>query len=262
MARLPEQQGHHYRRQANPHYAGHSAGIHPEDTPTRSQYFVDDGDVEEDDKPPAPVRQHRDVQRLDRPIRAYAQPRMPTSTRRYDLDENGIPLYAQRTSRIDTQYHDTPYKQTAIKLQKPHRKMHWLFFVGAGLFLVIFGYIGLNNLGAWWQLHTDDVTFGTPRTYQTDAVVGHGDGATTPSHFICTNLHGRISVLEAPAGDYTKAIDYPIVTQLGNDSAPCTVKFADVNGDGKLDMVVTVGDSGNQSTFFLFNTGTKFASKP
>jgi hypothetical protein len=99
-----------------------------------------------------------------------------------------------------------------------------------------------------------------PRTYQTDAVVGHSDSNTNPSHFVCTNLRGKISVLEAPGGDYTHAIIYPIVTEISGN-APCTLKFTDTNGDGKIDMVVYVGDPGNQSTFFLFNTGSKFTGK-
>ncbi len=33
-----------------------------------------------------------------------------------------------------------------------------------------------------------------PRTFQVDAVVGHNDSATNPSHFIAMNLNGRIEM--------------------------------------------------------------------
>jgi hypothetical protein len=215
-------------------------------------------DDEEDDYQP-PVRQHRDVQRLSRqPITSYAQPKLPTSTRRYDVDSEGIPV--PRRSRVEPHYHDTPYRKPATR-EAPRFRLHWIAWAGIVLFILVMGYTAFSALAVWWQNHTDDVAYGMPRTYQTDAVVGHNDSSAIPSHFICTNLRGKVSVLEAPGGDYTLAIDYPIVINLGNTATPCTVNFTDVNADGKPDMAVTIGDPGNTSTFYLFNTGKKFSAK-
>jgi hypothetical protein len=135
-------------------------------------------------------------------------------------------------------------------------------YLGIGLFLVIGGYSGLTNLGQWWQQRQDDANYGYPRTYQTDAIVGHTDSQTSPSHFQCINLRGKINVVEAFGGDMTKQIDYPITVQIGNDLAPCTVSFRDINGDGRPDMVVSVGDQPSQSSYFYFNDGKRFSSKP
>ena len=33
---------------------------------------------------------------------------------------------------------------------------------------------------SWWQNHQLDSTYGMPRTYQTDQVVGHSDSAEPP----------------------------------------------------------------------------------
>src|SRR5579859_5025721 len=33
----------------------------------------------------------------------------------------------------------------------------------------------LSSIGSWWQMHQQDVTYGRPRTFQIDAVVGHND---------------------------------------------------------------------------------------
>src|SRR5258707_2418235 len=55
-----------------------------------------------------------------------------------------------------------------------HRKrrnvhIHWFVFAGIALLLMLAGWIALNDLGVWWQTPQDDVTYGTPRTFQTDA---------------------------------------------------------------------------------------------
>ena len=50
--------------------------------------------------------------------------------------------------------------------------------------VMLLGWTGLQALGAWWSLHQDDVAYGRPRTAQYDLVVGHGDSASSPTHFI------------------------------------------------------------------------------
>src|SRR6266487_4661311 len=49
--------------------------------------------------------------------------------------------------------------------------------------------------------HLDIWHYGYPRTYQTDAVVGHGDSLAHPSHFIAINLDGHLEVIELSGGD-------------------------------------------------------------
>ena len=84
----------------------------------------------------------------------------------------------------------------------------------AMLILWIVGAIALN----WWQGYQDDLRYGHPRTYQTDARVGHND-AQTPSHFLALNLHHRVEVIEFPGGDATKAKVYlgPMLTGQTSD---------------------------------------------
>lgn len=108
-----------------------------------------------------------------------------------------------------------------------------------------------------WQRHVDDVTYGYPRTFQTDANVGHGG----VSHFIVLNVHGTIEVLELPSdpGKFPPHI-YIIVrfTNQGSDLVPATVAFTDINGSGKPDMQVTVYNGSNPIIYILFNDGTQF----
>jgi hypothetical protein len=148
---------------------------------------------------------------------------------------------------------------------RPRRRRlpaYWLILAGVTLLLMIAGWMSFTDLGVWWQNHTDDVTFGMPRTYQTDAVVGHADSNSSPSHFIAINLRGSIYVIEAPGGNFSKARGYFITTEVrGNPNPPVTIKFEDITHDGKLDMVVTIGDPPNALVVFLFNNGSQFIGK-
>ncbi len=125
----------------------------------------------------------------------------------------------------------------------PRHRWHPLLFVGIGLFIMVMGYLLVGALSAWWQTTWDGWQYGYPRTYQTDAVVGHNDSPTHPSHFIAINLHSHVEVIEFPGGDVTHARVYvgPTLIGAGDDLAPVTLTFKDVNGDGKLDMIVSVG---------------------
>lgn len=127
----------------------------------------------------------------------------------------------------------------------PRRRWRWhpLVYVGLLLCIMVIGYLLFGAVSTWWQTTVDGWQYGYPRTYQTDAVVGHHDSPANPSHFIAINLHGHIEVIEFPGGDATHARVYLISTLMGNgkDLAPVTLSFKDVTGDGKPDMIVSAG---------------------
>jgi len=110
---------------------------------------------------------------------------------------------------------------------------------------MVMGWVVLNVLANWWQITLDDWHYGRPRTFQTDAVVGHNDSAANPSHFIALNLNRHIEIIEFPGGDASKAKIYvgPTLIGQGQDLAVVTLSFKDVNGDGKPDMIVSVQGS-------------------
>lgn len=128
---------------------------------------------------------------------------------------------------------------------------------------MIGGFVALSALGSIWQGKLDDWTYGqTTRTYQTDAVVGHSDSPGNPTHIIALNLRGTIMVIELPGGDASKARSYTITTIPGNSgNPPVKVSFQDLNSDGKLDMLIQIGDPGSIVTIILFNNGQQFVSK-
>jgi hypothetical protein len=127
---------------------------------------------------------------------------------------------------------------------------------------MVFGWIAFNALTAWIQAKQDDLTYGHMRHFEINAVVGHSDSATSPSHFTAENNNGSIFVIELPGGQPSKAKMYQITTIPGNDgNPPVRVSFQDVNHDGKLDMVVQIGDSSAVFTIVLYNNGQTFVPR-
>jgi hypothetical protein len=110
---------------------------------------------------------------------------------------------------------------------------------------MVIGWIVFSSLNSWWQVTQDDWHYGRPRTLQMDVVVGHNDSVVSPSHFIALNLHRHLDVIECPGGDCSKARVYvgPVLIGQGQDLAPVILSFKDVNGDSRVDMIVTVQDS-------------------
>lgn len=169
--------------------------------------------------------------------------RVPNSTRRY-TNVHGHEVFEQGNQRLVV-----------------HRKskLHWLLFVGLGMVIALLLFVLAQWVWASIQEHNTEVQYaqyGYPRTWQTDAVVGHGDSALHPSHFIFENLKGHVLVIELPAGDITRAIIYsgPTIYSDQADQFPVTGSFQDVNGDGRPDMELHI----NGQTITFLNNGSKF----
>lgn len=196
----------------------------------------------------------------------YYTTRPNTSTRRYNTIQDGQ-IIQRGNKRIIVHYEEPPVIRRRKRLEEPreksrHVKFHPLVFVGLFLTFVIGGLIGLNAFSAWWQEKQNDWTYGNPRTFQADVNVGHGTAQNPMSHFIALNLHGSIQVIEEPGDDGSKARYYEITVIPDNQgNPPVKVVFQDLNRDGKLDMLVEIGNPGSYITIMLFNNGSQFVSK-
>jgi hypothetical protein len=219
---------------SNPNRAGHYAGFHPEDQPFIST------ELEEDE--------------------SYYMTRKPTSAVRYQTIE-GHQVLRQGNKQYIIHAQPPPIRRRSLEpeyIEVSKRQIHWLVWVGIAMFVMVAGWIAINALGAFWQVKQDDWHFGMPRTYQVNAVVGHNDSASNPSHFIAINLNRHVEVIEIPGGDASHAVIYTDPTLLGDgqDLTPVTLSFSDVNGDGKTDMLVHILDQ----TLIFLNNGTKFVA--
>jgi hypothetical protein len=139
------------------------------------------------------------------------------------------------------------------------RKVHWLLYVGVGMIAALAMWVTASSLLAWGTTKYNDIIYGNPRISQTDQVVGHhGDSPAHPSHFMALNLHGQVIIVELPAGDPTKSIDYigPDLIAAGDEQIPVTLTFSHLNNDKNLDMIVHIQDK----EVHFCNNGTKFTA--
>jgi hypothetical protein len=136
--------------------------------------------------------------------------------------------------------------------EQVQKRFHWLFSVGVVMVAAIVLSIAASALAQWWHVQQDTWSYGTPRTFQIDANVGH-DGI---SHFIVVNLHGHIIITEMHENNLaeTKIYSGPVFSGNNVDDLVATISFQDVNGDGKSDMVISV----QNGRYVLINTGSAF----
>src|SRR6185436_826227 len=107
----------------------------------------------------------------------------------------------------------------------------------------------VSALMTWTQIKLDDLAYGNPRTTHLDAVVGNGDSALSPTHFLALNLNRQVSVIELPGGDISKAlvISGPYLFGDGEDLTPVKLQVEDVNADNKPDLLLTVKNEDRKS---------------
>ena len=119
---------------------------------------------------------------------------------------------------------------------------HPWIFGGLGLLAFTLLWVGISWAVSWGTNELNTMRYGDPRTFQIDAVVGHGDSVQHPSHFLAINLHGTVTILEMPAGDPSHARVLASTTLGGPNAslAVVTLRFIDVNHQGKPDMLIDI----------------------
>ena len=152
-------------------------------------------------------------------------------------------------------YDDLDTRAAALPKKKRRRipRLHWYAWLSLGMILMVLLWTGWSNLVAFGQRTLDDWHYLRPRVFQTSAVVEANDSPGSPTYFEALNLNRHVYIFECPGGDCTRAriINGPTLFGDGQDLSPITITFKDVNGDGKLDMVVHVEDQ----TFVMINDG-------
>jgi hypothetical protein len=143
-----------------------------------------------------------------------------------------------------------------VAKQWKQMKAHPVLYLGLGMLTMLVLWTVLTGLYGWCVTTLDDLKYGRPRTFQTDAWVGHNEQTGSPSHFIAMNLHGHVEIIEITGSDpaHTHIYNGPQLYGTDSDLAPVTLNFVDVNGDHKLDMIVTF----QGSRIIFINNGDTF----
>ncbi len=204
---------------------------------------------------------------------ALYQTRMPSSVRRYKpapplqrrqpekqevsaiqgtlIQRRRSSLSPERTNGIASNAID-PVKTAGLYA---HKRFPFVAVL-VGMVMTMVLVMSIAALSSWWHVYQDDLHYGRPRTFQLDAVVGHGDSASNPTHFIFMNLRRQVEIIEIPGGDVSRTRIFigPVLYGDGQDLTPVTGEVRDVNGDGKPDVIVHIQD---QQIVFI-NDGTTF----
>ncbi|HEU5379073.1 MAG TPA: hypothetical protein VFV38_26920 [Ktedonobacteraceae bacterium] len=166
------------------------------------------------------------------------------------LEEEEVPAPPRRRSVPPS------HRQQAALSAHARPYVHPLLWLSGCLLLTVLLWIGMTQVLAWGTGVLDLMRYGNPRTFQMDAVVGQGDSPQHPSHFVAINLHGQIVILDFPAGDPSRAREFEVSSLLGQnaDQVVVTLRFLDLNHDGKPEMIIDVGEA----QVFLVNANGTF----
>jgi hypothetical protein len=185
----------------------------------------------------------------------------PTTETYVEIDEEGEEVSTRPIRRTSARRYDlAPYSRQERRTEElPRQGKHPLFYIGICLVILVVFLTAYTLIPPALQQWHDDSMYGFPRTFQTDANVGHGG----VEHFLALNDHGTIEELEIPIDPTKHQPRLYIVAHFagqGADLIPATISFPEVNG-AKPNMVVTVFNGTNPTEYFLFNNGTTFVPK-
>jgi len=215
-------------------------------------------------------QQYSDVIQVGRPrVRQTTEER----TRRPDIDEYAIDdgysvVEKPHTSAVRYDRKAVPPRRSALlddvsnskktRIMKPQRRFdRWTLITWLCIAIIVMGvgWFLFSKIADWWTGVHENIVYGTPfRTFQADQYIGLGDTPDHPDHFIALNLHGVIEVIQLNPLDRKKDAVY-VLANVGNDSTPASLSFRDTTGSGRIDILVTIGDS-TPYTIILINNGT------
>ncbi len=215
----------------------------------------------------APTQQSATIRQSTQSREAIRQTTQSREAIRQTTQQRALrqPTGSRLTDRRSSQYLD----DTRQEHSDTQRQFHWLVPVGVTMLIAIACYMLLYGMLTGGQNLYNDWAYGaSTRTYHMEAVVGDHDSSSAPTHFIATNLHGTIDVLELPGGDIThaKAFPGPHLLWPNADRAVVTLEVKNTNGNNKPDIIVHItGDTNllfhqTSANFVLHNNGSGFSA--
>lgn len=181
----------------------------------------------------------------------------------YSYPEADIPVWVRASRQLGSRqrpwFHSLPGSSLLLRLVAQFPSASLATLVGVGMSFALLVILLAQWLGGWVSLASDDLHYGRPRTFQTDAFVGH-EQTGQPSHFVALNIKGQIEVIELPGNDAAHARIFigPRLTGSHVELIPITLQFVDPHHTHYPDMLLHIGPN----TVLFHNTHTGFQLQP
>jgi len=172
-----------------------------------------------------------------------------TSSLRYD--RKAVP--PRRSALLDDE--SNPKKTRIMRPQRRLDRWTLISWLCIAIIVMVAGWFLFSKISDWWTGVHENMVYGTPfRTFQGEQYIEMGDTPDHPDHFIALNLHGVIEIVQIDPVDRKKDAVY-VLANVGDDSTPASLTFRDTTGSGRVDVIVTIGDT-TPYTIILINNGS------
>jgi len=153
----------------------------------------------------------------------HMTPRSLLAHRPIGADMPDIVPWVKRASRTQTTPRVPPNRVSSR--QQAH--LSWEMVVGLSMVVTLLLIVFSHTFVDWTTTIYNTAVYGTPRTFQINAAVGHEGASEQFSHFIALNNEGHIEVIEFPGNDAAHARVYfgPVLTGPHADQVPVTLTF-------------------------------------
>lgn len=181
-------------------------------------------------------------------------PRSVLHYRPLSVDMPEVAPWIRRASRTFTRPL-LPQRHVQVRRKQAGIVLSWETTIGVSMAVTLLVIVFGQALAGWGTTLYDNFAYGTPRTFQVNAVVGHEGTSHQPSHFIALNNQGHVEIIEFPGNDASHARIYfgPLLTGTHADQVPVTLRFIDPGHTHKPNMLVQVQ---SESILFINRDGT------
>ena len=138
----------------------------------------------------------------------------------------------------------------------PTVSLHSIAYLVTALLALVAIYAVMGNVLTWGRAQYDTLRYGSTRTFQLDAALGHEDSPASPTHLMALNLNRQVTIIEIPGGDAAKirTLTGPYLFGAEEDKTPVLMRLDDLNRDGTKDLIVSIK---NEEIVYL-NRDSKF----
>ncbi|GHO88200.1 hypothetical protein [Dictyobacter formicarum] len=152
-------------------------------------------------------------------------------------------------------HHQFPGQAVLLHFQTRFPSASLATLVSLGMVIMLLLILIGQGIASWTSTVVTDWQYGRPRTFQTDAFVGH-EQTGQPSHFVALNVRGQVEVLELPSNDPSRArlILGPHLSGPQADLIPVTIHFVPSSTPHAPNMRLDIGST----SILFYNTHGQF----